>query len=80
MKDPIVEEVRKVRQKHANHFSNNLDYIFDDIIEHQKQYSNRLVRLKARRVSSVTYKNSLTVPPPMLAEKHAEYNEKSGGK
>ena len=31
MKDPIVEEVRRIRQEHALRFGNDLDAIFEDI-------------------------------------------------
>ena len=75
MKDPFVEEVRKVRQKHAKRFNNDLNSIFDDIMEHQKQYSNRLVRLKAQKLGSITHKDNLVVYN-MVSEKPAEYNVK----
>ena len=46
MKDPIVDEVRLIRKKHSEQFNNNIDAIFDNIIEHQKAFSDRLVRFK----------------------------------
>jgi len=31
MEDPIIEEVRKIRQKHAEKFNYNLDKIYKDL-------------------------------------------------
>ena len=75
MKDPIVDEIRQIRKKHANRFYNDLDSIFNDIIKHQKQYSNRLVRLKAHKLKPATYKKNTPVHH-MASEKQAEYNAK----
>ena len=79
MKDPIVDEIRQIRKKHADRFNNNLDYILDDIMEHQKKYSNRLVRLKAHKLKPTAYKETSTVHH-MASEKKADYNTKKGEK
>lgn len=42
MKDPIVDEIRKHRQKHAENFNYDLDAIFEDLKE-KEQKSNRKV-------------------------------------
>jgi hypothetical protein len=48
-KDPIVEEVRKVRQKHAAKFNNDIDAILADLHEQEKQSGRKLVSLKPKK-------------------------------
>jgi hypothetical protein len=43
-RDPIVEEVRRVREEHAARFNNNIDDIIKDIQARQTKYGARLVR------------------------------------
>lgn len=50
MKDPIVEEVRRFRQEHAQRFGNNLDAICDDLRKHQAACGHPTVRLPPRRI------------------------------
>ena len=45
MKDPIVEEVRKVRQEHAEQFNHDLAAICADLKKIEKECRNRLVSL-----------------------------------
>ncbi|MBI1813745.1 MAG: hypothetical protein HYR72_02070 [Deltaproteobacteria bacterium] len=47
-KDPIVEEVRKVRQQHAAKFNNDIDAIVADLREQEKKSRRRLVNLKPK--------------------------------
>ena len=42
-KDPIVEEVRKQRQKIETDCKNDFDKIFEQAIETQKKFSDKLV-------------------------------------
>ena len=42
-KDPIVEEVRAARQKHASRFKYNLRKIAEDLNEKQKQSGRKTV-------------------------------------
>ncbi len=42
-KDPIVEEVRAARQKHASRFKYNLRKIAEDLNEKQKQSRRKTV-------------------------------------
>jgi hypothetical protein len=37
--DPIVDEVRKVRNAHAKRFNNNIDEIVKDIQQRQRKYA-----------------------------------------
>ncbi len=43
-KDPIVEEIRKIRLKIESECDNNFDKIFAQAVKAQKELSNRIVR------------------------------------
>ncbi len=45
MKDPIVEEVRKARQEHAQEFNHDLTAICNDLKRIEKECGDRLVSL-----------------------------------
>ncbi len=49
LKDPIVEEVRKARQKHASKFGYNLKLIFEDL-KKQEVKSNHKVCSFSRKI------------------------------
>jgi len=44
-KDPIVEEVRAARQRHASRFHNDLDAIVADLREKEKRLNRPVVSL-----------------------------------
>ncbi len=49
--DPIVNEVRRIRDELAKEFNYDVDAIFADLREKQKKHSNRIVNLmKDRKV------------------------------
>jgi hypothetical protein len=48
MKDPIVEEVRQIRDDHSKRFNYDLDAICEDYMSHQSFAGTRLVRLKPK--------------------------------
>jgi hypothetical protein len=48
--DPIVEEIRKIRDEHAARFNYDLDAIFDDFERNQKELGIPLVTLHPNRV------------------------------
>ena len=48
--DPIVDEIRTIRQKHAAHFNYDLKEIFRDIQTQQESTGRRFVRFPARPV------------------------------
>jgi hypothetical protein len=50
-KDPIVEEVRKIRQQHAKRFNYDLRAIVDDLRKLQEQSGRTYVRFEPRRPS-----------------------------
>ena len=49
MNDPIVDEVRRVRDAHASRFNYDLDAIFRDIKEREKQSGLKFVQGVARQ-------------------------------
>lgn len=50
MKDPIIEEVRRIRDAHSKSFNYNLDAICENYKSSQKKLKNRLVRLKPQLI------------------------------
>ena len=48
--DPIVEEVREIRQKHARKFDYDQEAIFEDLKRHQNESDYEVVSFPARRV------------------------------
>lgn len=48
IKDPIVEEVRKSRQKHAAKFNYDLRKIFEDLKSRQKETNHKIVSRKPK--------------------------------
>lgn len=49
MNDPIVDEVRSVRDAHAAMFNYDLDAIFQDIKEQEKKSGLKFISYPARR-------------------------------
>lgn len=49
MNDPIVDEVRRVRDAHAARFNYDLDAIFQDIKEQERKSGHRFVGGVARK-------------------------------
>jgi hypothetical protein len=47
--DPIVEEVRRVREKLAAQFNFDVDVIFADLQKRQSKLGERLIKPKERR-------------------------------
>jgi hypothetical protein len=50
MNDPIVDEVRRVRDSHAARFNYDLDAIFQDIKEREKKSGLKFVQGVARQL------------------------------
>lgn len=48
-KDPIVEEVRKIREKHAAKFRYDLNAICRDLKEQEQKNASRVVSLAAKK-------------------------------
>ncbi|MCP4270227.1 MAG: hypothetical protein GY777_32410 [Candidatus Brocadiaceae bacterium] len=49
--DPIVDEVRKSRQKHAERFHFDLRRIFDDLKSRQNETNHKIVSFSAKLLS-----------------------------
>ena len=47
--DPIVEEVRRVREEYAKRFNYDAHAIADDLRKQEKQHSERLISFPAKR-------------------------------
>jgi hypothetical protein len=50
MNDPIVDEVRRIRDAHAPRFNYDLDSIFQDIKERERKSKLKFVTLPTDRV------------------------------
>ena len=48
--DPIVDEVRRVREQHAAAFGYDLDAICKDLKEEERKSGRRVVRLAPKRI------------------------------
>ena len=48
-KDPIVEEVRKIREKHAAKFNYDLDAICRDLKKQERKSERKVVSLPAKK-------------------------------
>jgi hypothetical protein len=46
--DPIVEEVRRVREEYAKQFDYDVRAMADDLRKREQQHSNRLVSFPAK--------------------------------
>jgi len=53
MKDPIVTEVRRFRQQHAEKFNYDVDAIFDDLKAKERQSKRKVVSLTPKRPKPV---------------------------
>ncbi|MBF0138331.1 MAG: hypothetical protein H7833_20255 [Magnetococcus sp. DMHC-1] len=64
--DPIVEEVRKVREEHAARFDYDLDAIYKDLKRLERESGREMVNLKPRLVQEIrdssTLKHAAVVP------------------
>ena len=51
-KDPIVEEVRKVRQAHAARFNYDIEAIVRDLRKKERRQGHKVVSLPSKRPAS----------------------------
>jgi hypothetical protein len=65
--DPIVAEIRRVRQAHAAQFNNDLDAIVADVQRRERESGRQYVSFPSRRLKSPTK----TAPSPTRADKSA---------
>ena len=52
-KEPIVEEVRKIRDVHARKFNYDLQAIFEDLKKQEKASGKQFVSFPSKRVEPV---------------------------
>lgn len=53
MRDPIVEEIRRIRQEHAKKFNFDLDAIFEDLKQKERNGGRIVVTREARPAKQV---------------------------
>ena len=51
MKDPIVEEVRRVRYEYAKKFNYDLDAICDDLRKKQSQKEHKVISFPPKKIT-----------------------------
>lgn len=56
MKDPIVEEVRQSREKHAKKFNNDLHEICRDLKKLQKACGHKIVNCSPKKILNTLQK------------------------
>jgi len=64
--DPIVSEVRRIREELANKFNFDVGAIFEDLRKRQTQFGSRLIRRKKKddsKISDVSDRDSATIHP-----------------
>jgi len=54
MQDPIVDEIRRIRQEYARRFNFDLDTIFQDLKEKERSCRRTIVRRQPRPPKTVT--------------------------
>ncbi len=52
-RDPIVEEIRKIREEHAARFNYNVRAIVEDARRRQQEGGHKIVSLPPRRLPTV---------------------------
>ena len=72
MNDPIVDEVRRVRDAHAARFNYDLDAIFRDIKEREKKSGLKFIGGVARQAISNALQASGAAPSASDSSKVAE--------
>jgi hypothetical protein len=48
--DPIIEEVRRIREEYAKHFNYDLQAIADDLRKQEQRHPERLVSFPPKRL------------------------------
>ena len=71
--DPIVEEVRKIRDEYAKKFNYNLDAIAADLMKQQKASGRKLVSFPPRKPIVVQVRQRAQ---PTVAEDKGKYEAK----
>ena len=56
-KDPTVEETRKLREQYAKEFNHDLEAIYTEILNRQKEKKHKLDKLGGNPSTKLIYKN-----------------------
>ncbi len=62
MKDPIVEEVRRIREEHAAEFNYDVDAIFADLKRLETEHNQPRVSFGPRRIEKPIPSSSTHLP------------------
>jgi hypothetical protein len=65
--DPIVDEIREIRQQHTDEFQRDLHAICEDIRRQERESSRKFVKLSPRRVPIVVMPTGSTATPSNAA-------------
>jgi hypothetical protein len=65
MEDPIVEEVRRIREEHAAQFNYDIDAIYADVKRREAESNLPHISLEPRRLSPGTLSSPI---PPVAAD------------
>jgi hypothetical protein len=74
--DPIVEEVRKIRDEYAKKFNYNLNAIAADLIKQQKASGRKLVSFPPRKPVVIQVRKNAE---SAVAEEKGKYGGKKNG-
>jgi hypothetical protein len=77
--DPIVDEVRRIRDAHASQFNYNLDAIFQDIKEQEKRSGLTFVAGTARQTRPSQVPHSTTPAIPVAGNSQVSRDEVKRG-
>ena len=80
--DPIVAEVRRIRQEHAARFGYDLDLIVEDLKAQERASNRSYIRLPPRRAKSRTDDILERKPAdePQCADRTARGTTRTGGR
>lgn len=72
MRDPIIDEIRRVREAYAARFNHDVEAIYEDIRKHQEQSGRTYVRLPPRPATSVRWSRRWIAPVEQQASEQPE--------
>ena len=58
IRDPIVEEVHRIREKLSRKFQFDIRKIFEDVKQKERQHSERLVNLRVKPIKTTSQKHT----------------------
>jgi hypothetical protein len=58
MKDPILAEVRAVREAYAERFNSDLEAMYEDLKKKEKEEAHRIVSFPPRRIAETDFQKT----------------------